>query len=218
VNRTVPFFALAVALAACNSDAPIPTADHMSHAGGLLLSDLTQSSQAQTLNDLKNFTASLHDVDAAQALGYNVFVGPPATEGDGCISDPTLGGMGYHYTRGVNIFDDAIDLLNPEFLVYAPKNGPRQNDVARTRLAAVEYFLPFSAKFPGPKQPGFTKAPSLHDFPSTSNLPDVPFTATDRFGGWMFHIWLWEDNPAGMFENFNASVPLCLPVAPVAGR
>ncbi len=212
MKRTVPFLALAVALAACTSDSPVPTASHM--AGGLMLSDLTQASQAQTLNDLKNLTAPLHDVDAALAQQYSLLVAPPATERDGCISDPMLGGMGYHYSRFDNLGDDAIDLLNPEFLVYAPKNGPRKDDVARTRLAAVEYFLPFSPKWPGPNQPGFTKAPSLHDFPSTSNLPDVSFTATDRFGGWMFHIWLWENNPAGMFVNFNGSVPLCQPVGP----
>src|SRR4051812_31440966 len=108
MRRTVPFFALAVALAGCNSDAPIPTANHMSHAGGLMLADLNQASQAQTLNDLKNLTAPLHDVDAALARGYKLFVSPPATEGDGCISDPMLGGMGYHYTRGDNLFDDTI--------------------------------------------------------------------------------------------------------------
>jgi hypothetical protein len=212
MKRTIPFLALAVALAACTSDSPVPTASHM--AGGLMLSDLTHASQAQALNDLKNLTASLHDVDAAAAQRYSLLVAPPATEGDGCISDPALGGMGYHYSRFDNLGDDAIDLLNPEFLVYAPKNGPRKDDVARTRLAAVEYFLPFSPRWPGPSQPGFTKAPSLHDFPSTSNLPDVSFTATNRFGGWMFHIWLWENNPAGMFENFNGSVPLCQPVGP----
>src|SRR5215467_14361758 len=153
MKRAVPFLAIAVALAAC-SDAPMPTADHMPHSGGLMLSDLTQASQAQTLDDLKNLTAQFHDIDAALAKQYGVFIMPPATEADGCISDPMLGGMGYHYTRGNNIFDDDIDLLNPEFLVYAPKNGPRKDDVARTTLAAVEYFLPFSAKFPGPKQAG----------------------------------------------------------------
>jgi hypothetical protein len=81
--------------------------------------------------------------------------------------------------------------------------------VARTRLAAVEYFLPYSAKWPARVDPAFARAPTLHDFPSTSGLPDVAFVDTPRFGGWMFHIWLWENNPAGMFENFNAAVPLC---------
>jgi hypothetical protein len=99
---------------------------------------------------------------------------------------------------------------DPEFLVYAATNAPRVDGVARTRLAAVEYFLPFSAKWPAQDDPAFVKAPTLHDFPTTSGLPDVAFTPSSRFGGWMFHIWLGENNPAGMFENFNTSVPLCL--------
>lgn len=210
MKRTALLAAFAVALGACNSDSPTPTMSHMSHAGGLMVSDLTQASSAQTLSALRQLTAPLHDVDAATGAGYGLLVLPPATAADGCISDASAGGMGYHYTRGNNLGDDAIDLLDPEFLVYAPKNGPRRDDVARTRLAAVEYFLPFSAKWPAPANPAFKKAPSLHDFASTSTLPDAAFTPTDRFGGWMFHIWLWEDNPAGMFENFNTSVPLCL--------
>lgn len=210
MKRTALLAAFAVALGACNSDSPAPTMSRMSHAGGLMASDLTQASSAQTLSALRQLTAPLHDVDAATGAGYGLLVLPPATAADGCISDASAGGMGYHYTRGDNLGDDAIDLLNPEFLVYAPKDGPRKDDVARTRLAAVEYFLPFTAKWPAPGDPGFKKAPSLHDFASTSTLPDVAFTPTTRFGGWMFHIWLWEDNPAGMFENFNNSVPLCL--------
>lgn len=210
MKGTVLLAGFAVALVACNADSPAPTMSHMSHAGGLMLSDLSQASSAQTLSALRQFTAPLHDVDAATEARYALFVLSPATAPDGCISDASAGGMGYHYTRGDNLGDDAIDLLDPEFLVYAPTNAPRKNGIARTRLAAVEYFLPFTAKWPAPGNPTFTKAPSLHDFASTSNLPDVPFTPTTRFGGWMFHIWLWEDNPAGMFENFNGSVPLCL--------
>jgi hypothetical protein len=36
----------------------------------------------------------------------------------------------------------------------------------------------------------------------------VALSAT-RFGGWAIHIWLWENNPGGMFTNYNASVPQC---------
>jgi hypothetical protein len=126
--------------------------------------------------------------------------------------------MGYHYTRGNNLADDAIELLDPEFLVYAPTGAQPLNGVEKRRLAAVEYFIPFSAKWPAPVgalSTIFTKAPSLHDFPSTSDLPDVAFTPTARFGGWMLHIWLWEDNPVGMFANFNSSVPLCQEAVPL---
>lgn len=198
----------AATLSACSTDSPLPTSQ-TSHPGMLKLSDLSQAADAQTLSALRQLTAAFHDVDAATAAQYALLKAPPATADDGCISDATMGGMGYHYTRGNNLGDDAIDLLDPEFLVYAPTNAPRVDGVARTRLAAVEYFLPFSAKWPAPGTPG-GKTPTLHDFPSTSGLPDVAFTPTLRFNGWMFHIWLWEDNTDGMFTNFNKSVPLCL--------
>ncbi len=197
------------ALAACSTDSPLPTA-HMSHPGSLALSDVAQAASAQTLDALRQLTASFHDLDAATAAGYGLLTAPPLTAPDGCISDASAGGMGYHYTRGNNLADDAIDLLDPEFLVYAPTNAPRVDGVARTRLAAFDYFLPFSAKWPAPSDPAFKKAPTLHDFPTTSALPDIAFASTSRFSGWMLHIWLWENNPAGMFENFNKSVPLCL--------
>jgi hypothetical protein len=200
---------LAIGMAACSADAPVPTASHMSHDGGVMLSDLARAGNAQSLAALRQVTAAYHDLDAAASAGYGLLVAPPATAADGCISDPSMGGMGYHYTRANNLGDDAIDLLDPEFLVYAPVNGPLQDGVVKRRLAAVEYFLPFTTRWPAPGTTGFTKAPSLHDFPSTSDLPDVPFTATNRFGGWMFHIWLWENNSPGMFVNFNTSVPLC---------
>jgi len=186
----------------------------MSHPGTLSLSDVARSADAQTLAGLRQFTAQFHDIDAAFNAQYGLLVAPPATAPDGCISDDAAGGMGYHYTRGDNLNDNAITLLDPEFLVYAPTNAPRIDGFQNRRLAAVEYFLPFTPRWPAPGTSGFVKAPSLHDFPTTATLPDVPFTATTRFGGWMFHIWLWENNPAGMFENFNGSVPLCQPVGP----
>lgn len=201
---------LAATMAACSSESAVPTSNRMSHPGSLMLSDLDQASSAQSLAGLRQITAAFHDLDAATGAGYGLLTLPPATAPDGCISDATMGGMGYHYTRGNNLGDDSISLADPEFLVYAPKNGPRIDGVARTRLAAVEYFLPFTPKWPAPSDPAFVKAPSLHDFSTTSGLPDAAFTATSRFGGWMFHIWLWEDNPAGMFGNFNSSVPLCV--------
>jgi hypothetical protein len=133
------------------------------------------------------------------------------------------GGMGYHYTRGNNLADDSIALLDPEFMVYAPTDGPSKDGVARTRLAALEYFLPFSPRWPAPyagsiaQSDGFQRAPTLHDFSTTSGLPDVAFVPTTRFGGWMLHIWLWENNPDGDFANWNRSVPLCQgPVGAVA--
>jgi hypothetical protein len=195
-------------LGACDQASPLQTNNHASHEGGLMLSSLTRASNASALDALTQLTAPFHDVDAAQAAGYNLFVGPPQTAPDGCISSAQDGGMGYHYTRGNNLGDDSVSLLDPEFLVYAPKNGPHKDGEARTRLAAFDYFIFYSAKWPGPSDAGFTRPPTLHDFSTMKDLPDIAF-APSRFGGWMVHIWLWENNPGGLFANWNTAVPLC---------
>ena len=202
--------AFAFVLAGCSADSPVPTDSHLSHHSGLMLSDLSQASSAQALNDLRQLTAPLHDTAQAIAAGFVLFKAPPLTAADGCISSATEGGMGYHYVnaRSNNLGDDSVSLLDPEVLVYAPKNDPTKDGEVRRRLAAFDYFIPYSAKWPGPDGPNFKRAPTLHDFSTMSDLPDIKF-APSRFGGWMFHIWLWENNPGGMFANWNTSVPLC---------
>jgi hypothetical protein len=200
--------AFAALLAACSTDSPVQAdASHLHH-GGLMASSLSPTANGQALDDLRQLTAPLHDVDAALAAHYALFKAPPLTAVDGCISDAHAGGMGFHYTRGDNLADDAVTLLDPEFLVYAPTDAPPEDGEAKTRLAALEYFIPYSTKWPGPADPTFKRAPTLHDFPTMSQLPDVAFSAS-RFNGWMFHIWLWEHNPSGMLTNWNTSVPLC---------
>ncbi|HEU4880105.1 MAG TPA: hypothetical protein VFT21_11660 [Gemmatimonadaceae bacterium] len=178
----------------------------MSH--GLTLSSIAQTSTAQTLDDLRQLTAPLHDITAADQAGYGLLVAPPLTAPDGCISDPTAGGMGYHYTRGNNLDDNTIELLDPEFIVYAPTRAPANGGEVGRRLAALEYFIPYSTVWPGPDDDGFTRAPTLSDFSSMADLPDVALSPTP-FNGWAIHIWLWENNPAGMLTNFNTSVPRC---------
>ncbi|HEX6575861.1 MAG TPA: hypothetical protein VF042_12905 [Gemmatimonadaceae bacterium] len=194
--------AIALAIVGCSSDSSMPTEMH--DMAGLPVSAVAQASNAQALNDLRRLTAPLHTEAAAIAAQYGLLILPPLTAPDGCISDMSAGGMGYHYTQGDNLGDDSISLLDPEFLVYAPTKAAGDN-VPR-RLAALEYFIPYSATWPGPG-PGVTP-PSLGDFPSFAGLPDVAMSPT-RFGGWAIHIWLWENNPGGMLTNYNTSVPKC---------
>ena len=153
------------ALAACSSESPMPTG-HMSHPGSVSLSDLEQSADAQALSALKQLTAKFHDLDVATNAQYHLFSNP-LTAADGCISDLSAGGMGYHYGRLNNLGDDAVDLLDPEFLVYAPKDGPQIAGEPRTRLAAFDYFIPYSDKWPGPDKATFKRPPAFHDFPTT---------------------------------------------------
>ena len=144
--------------------------------------ELTPEMQRQ-LAALHPLFAKYHDQDKALEDGYE-FVGP-------CVSDPVLGGMGDHYS--LNADDDfgrgdgTYTLERPQYLVYAPqKNGPR-------RLAALDYTVPYE-KWPDQEPPQFF---------------GIPFTRNDGFGVWMFHIWLFQHNPAGTFANFNPTVPQC---------
>ena len=196
---------IVLTLAGCATDSSLPTEEHMS---GLHLSAVGQASSAQSLNDLRKLTAPLHDLDAALAANYSLLIATPLTAADGCISDMNAGGMGYHYSRFNNLGDNNIDLLDPEFLVYAPTQAGVKDGDQRRRLGALEYFIPYSSIWPGPTDAGFQRAPRLSDFSSFAGLPDVSMSPT-RFGGWAIHIWLWENNPAGMLTNYNASVPKC---------
>jgi hypothetical protein len=137
----------------------------------------------QELAALHPLFAKYHDLDKAIADGYE-FVGP-------CVADPALGGMGDHYSLNAEIDfgrgDGTYALDTPQYLVYAPqKNGGR-------RLAALDYTVPYE-KWDSAEPPSFF---------------GIPFTRNDGFGVWMFHIWLFEHNPAGMFANFNPLVPQC---------
>ena len=204
MKRTAPLLsALALVLAACNADSPV-TENHLSHPGGVMLADLEKTADPQSLAALRGLTAPYHHLQNALDAHYSLFISP-LTAPDGCVSDVHLGGMGYHYTRGNNLMDDAVTLLDPEFIVYAPRDnvgGPTRE------LAAFDYFIPYSPTWPGPDDPTFKRAPTLQDFPTMSGLGHFTF-APSRFSGWMFHIWLWLDNPGGEFTNWNRAIPLC---------
>jgi hypothetical protein len=197
--------ATGITLAGC-SDSAMPTEEHMAEIN---LANVSQSSaSAQALNDLRRITAPLHDLDAALSRNYSLLIETPLTAPDGCISNMSAGGMGYHYSQFDNLGDNTINLLDPEFLVYAPQKGANNGSEARRRLGALEYFIPYSDVWPGPDDPNFDAAPRTSDFSSFNGLPDVEMTPT-AFNGWALHIWLWEPNPDGMMMNFNTAVPLC---------
>lgn len=214
----------AIALAAgCTDDAEVTAPDTPS-AGALALDGSTLDAAlaasnpelAKQLAELKQLTAKYHNFEAAtdpESGDYPILlvindgdeiveVGD-LTSPDGCISDATAGGMGYHYLGPVAI-DDVVDYRTPELLVYAPARGPAVigENAARARLAAFDYFIPYSDTWP---ERG--TAPTSADM-GLSIDPPIEF-APSRFNGWMFHIWLWENNPAGLFRNWNSAVPLC---------
>ncbi|HET8633989.1 MAG TPA: hypothetical protein VFL88_07550 [Gemmatimonadales bacterium] len=195
-------------VSACSKGSPLPSEYH----GGLVLDEALNSAQdvanpnpelAAQLVELKEFSVKYHSLSTAQGDYPVLFVVPELTNPDGCISDRTMGGMGYHYAGKFPI-DDHVNYLEPELLVFAPNNGPHNSPdgATRSRFAGFDYFVPYSMVWPENGTP-----------PTSADLglaiePAIPFQKS-RFGGWMFHIWLWAHNPDGMFANWNSAVPLC---------
>jgi hypothetical protein len=98
-----------------------------------------------------------------------------------CVEDETKGGMGYHWVNFGNVVPPhLLDVTSPQALVYEPmKNG-------RKRLVAIEYIVPYALSDTPPMLFGqhFQPAPP----------------------GWALHVWIWKNNPSGMFAGYNPNV------------
>ncbi|HET7795526.1 MAG TPA: hypothetical protein VFL64_19220 [Rhizobacter sp.] len=140
------------------------------------------------LADVRKATAPFNEINAALAANYVKF---PDLEGD-CVAQPGQGGMGIHYLNA-SLLDAKLDPLRPEMLVY------RKNQHGKHELVALEYvvFAPvWDALHPQP--------PVLFGHPF--HLVRTP----NRYGTSMplyeLHVWLWEHNPNGLFNDWNPSV------------
>ena len=92
--------------------------------------------------------------------------------------------MGFHYMR-TSIVDANFDITKPEILVYN-----RDHD-GNVNLVAVEYAIPLNL----PRPEGFSG--TLDNWNDTSGFPF-----------WLLHAWVWEYNPAGVFNPTNPNVHL----------
>ena len=146
----------------------------------LVVTAVSAASQAE-LAKLRKATTKFHRLEVAQAAGYDLVEGL-----DHCFDNPGVGGMGFHYINEASL-DLKLNALQPEAMVYAPgRNGKLQ-------LGAVEYIVP-AADWDAA---GNTKPPSVlgHHLHLNQGL-----------GVYVLHIWLWQHNPAGMFEDWNPNV------------
>ena len=102
-----------------------------------------------------------------------------------CFDLPGVGGMGQHYVN-LKLLDGSVDPSQPEALVY-------EIDGNQLKLVAVEYIIPIDMWTS-------SEAPTLYG---------KTFTRIDSLGLWALHAWIWKPNPAGIFANYNPSVPMC---------
>lgn len=141
-------------------------------------------------------TSAYHD--SARAL-LDGFVPAAACESS------AEGAMGVHHVNlarySAHVLDASVDAARPEFLLYFPGAGG-----GRQRLAGVEYGVPvfvnglpyYGSAPPDPR--AINPAPSLfgHRF-------DGPMRGHNAAQPWHYdlHVWLWSENPAGIFAPWN---------------
>ncbi len=142
----------------------------------------------QVPDELKALRASharYQDVANALADGFQLGYGGLVI---GCVENPGVGAMGYHYFNLAKMDDPTIDEMDPEVLVY--HTGPD----GELKLGAVEWVVPKLAW----EAAGNTFAPvvygqKLHIINTVLNW-------------YIQHAWLYDENPSGVFADFNPDV------------
>jgi hypothetical protein len=139
---------------------------------------------ARLVADVRQATAGFRDFDTIADAGYSKLLD--------CFVNNEVGGMGQHFVNGDLVGDDQLDPMKPEALVYEPTEDGQMN------LVAFEYIVFASAW--DPNNTG-REAPVLFDRPFhlITTIPNTPPL-------WALHLWLWTDNPNGLFSDFNPIV------------
>jgi hypothetical protein len=125
---------------------------------------------------LRRATARYHDLDAAIADGF-ILLHP-------CEERPGEGPVGAVYFHPGRTMDGVLDPEAPDALVYEPsRNG-------RPKLVAVELVMPY-ALWTETEPPRFL---------------GVSLQPEDEFGVFGLHVWVWRDNPEGIFAEANPRI------------
>jgi hypothetical protein len=168
------------------------------------------SDLAAELTAIRQATAQFRNVEAALAAGYI-----PDPSGM-CIDarmegqPKQLGAMGIHYFRpdllGISATEPRVngtgthtDFRTPAVLIYEPQGD------GSLELVAIENLV-----FQQPwRDAGHTSAPSFMGYEYYSMINN-PLTDVDEAHGfephYELHMWLYRDNPNGMFAPFNPQV------------
>jgi hypothetical protein len=99
------------------------------------------------------------------------------------------GAMGVHFLNMNNV-GPQLDTLRPQVLIYEPAGDA-------LRLVAAEWFMPAQLSAQAPWIFG-----RALDGPMEGHAPIMPA----ELHHWDLHVWLWKDNPNGVFSPTNPAV------------
>lgn len=136
----------------------------------------SQATEGSALATLRRATARYHDVNTAIADGFILL--------HGCETRPGEGAVGVLYVHLDRFLDGVIDPASPDGLLY------EETPNGKLRLTGVELAIP-AAMWAGADPPAFL---------------GVTFQAEEEFGALGLHIWLWKQNPQGMFAQAHPGI------------
>lgn len=156
----------------------------------------------QALQELARQLEPFKDVAYAESQGY--------VRTSGCETHPTLGAMGYHYSKA--------SLLGITGLVDGRVNG--NGTYTGTNPPAVLLYVPDGhggVKLAGIELLVFAEAwheknqhPPMYRGREYNYMADNPATPQDEAHNFMphydLHIWLFEHNPSGLYAQWNPAL------------
>src|SRR5712671_826770 len=163
----------------------------------LLLSAVGLSAQEPSVDaqvaSAKTALARYQDPIAAVHDGYFSTVScidyPTASGAPGMMAYKA-GAMGVHFLN-TGLIGPTLDPTKPQVLIYEP-NGDK------LQLVGAEWFTPV--------MPGIKEAPKVFgkalEGPMEGHAPIMP----NGMHHWDLHVWLWKNNPNGMFSRTNPDV------------
>lgn len=167
------------------------------HGGGSSASheDSSREALAERLEVVTAATSKYRDVSVAEAEGFRLVV-------------RELPGMGAHFVRLSNARSATFDPTLPNMLLYKQNAGGWD-------LMAVGYIL---SKESFPQPPDYFPGAHWHShqmlciFSSglVGSMPENECRTKGGFWvddtGWMLHVWLYRENPAGILSELNPTV------------
>jgi hypothetical protein len=133
------------------------------------------------LANLRAATAKYQKFDVALEDGY--------LQGSDCVASPD-GGMGYHFVNFEEV-DGEFDPTKPEALLYEEQSN------GRMRLVGVEFVVVADLwDLENDDIPYFGN----HEFEEA--FPPAPLP----FRNYQLHVWVWKNNPEGIFVKWNPTV------------
>jgi hypothetical protein len=144
------------------------------------------------LDSVRTALDRFRDPIVAVREGYFSTVGCIAFPGGGSEGENMNykpGAMGVHFLNPATI-GPTLDPAKPQVLIYEYVGDS-------LKLTAAEWFMPVAVSKTAPVIFGKTLDGPMHGHP-----PILP----DELHHWDLHVWLWKENPAGLFHPTNASV------------